>query len=411
MSQPDDLISARDAANLLGVKISTIYTYVTRGHLNAHRLPADRASWFSREEVEQLRLRTGRRAAGTSRDLTSSITLIADGSYWYRGHPALELAHAATFERVAELLWTGVLPDTAIWEVEPLDPVRTGAADAVRAARRPLDALRVAASALAVADELRFTLEASSLVVSARQILVHLVQMLPERSAVEDPSFAALVWSRLHAKPPAPTQLAALNGALVLLADHGIAPSTLAARTAASYRADPYGVVQAGLAIMAGGWHGGRALSAEQMLEDIEAGQPIARVIGERYRQGGIPALGQPRYPNGDPRFRVLLDLVEGAAVDATVVRAMKDMGDLIQLRALPPPSVEFGLAVMSRAFDLVRGASEAIFAVARAAGWLAHGMEEYGRGMAPAPEFRYTGISPVERHRHPSPPPAPRKQ
>jgi citrate synthase len=40
---------------------------------------------------------------------------------------------------------------------------------------------------------------------------------------------------------------------------------------------------------------------------------------------------------------------------------------------------VEFALAVLVSVAGMVAGAGEAIFAVARTAGWLAHAMEEYG--------------------------------
>ncbi len=394
-----DLVSAIDAANLLGVKTATVYTYVSRGHLTAHRRPGDRSSWFSRSEVEMLRQRTGRRGTSTGREpVVSAITLIADGEYWYRGRAPGELAHTHTFEQVAELLWTGRLGRRRTWDVAPLDANRLGATAAIASAPRPLDALRVAASALAVGDEVRFGIGSDALVMAARHLLIHLVQALPERSQPIDGSLAAAVWSRLSRRAPERGELATLNGALILMADHGVAPSTLAARTAASYRADLYGVVEAGLAIMAGGWHGGRAMSAEQMLEQIERGDGVARVVGERSRQGSIPALGQPRYPHGDPRYRLLLDLIESSGSESMLIPAMKELEDLTQARALPRPSVELALALMSRAFGFVRGSSEAVFAIGRSAGWLAHAMEEYERSVPQSPEFRYVGPSPLLR-------------
>ena len=60
---------------------------------------------------------------------------------------------------------------------------------------------------------------------------------------------------------------------------------------------------------------------------------------------------------------------------------------------ALPEPNVDFALATLTRSPAWCRGAGEAIFAVARTAGWLAHAMEEYAE---PAPLLRlrasYTG-------------------
>jgi citrate synthase len=46
--------------------------------------------------------------------------------------------------------------------------------------------------------------------------------------------------------------------------------------------------------------------------------------------------------------------------------------------QGLPPPNVDFGLAVLARALGLGSGAGEALFVVGRLAGWLAHAIEEY---------------------------------
>jgi len=40
----------------------------------------------------------------------------------------------------------------------------------------------------------------------------------------------------------------------------------------------------------------------------------------------------------------------------------------------------------------MIPGAGEAIFAVARTAGWIAHAMEEYARNAPPRPRTVYTG-------------------
>ena len=51
--------------------------------------------------------------------------------------------------------------------------------------------------------------------------------------------------------------------------------------------------------------------------------------------------------------------------------------------RALPEANVDFALAALASVAGLVPGAGEAIFAVARAAGWIAHALEEYDRRRA----------------------------
>ena len=43
-----------------------------------------------------------------------------------------------------------------------------------------------------------------------------------------------------------------------------------------------------------------------------------------------------------------------------------------------PYPNIDFALGVLAEANHFVPGAGEAVFAVARSAGWIAHALEEY---------------------------------
>ena len=61
-----------------------------------------------------------------------------------------------------------------------------------------------------------------------------------------------------------------VNTALVLLADHELATSTVAVRVAASTRADLYDAVLAGLGTMAGPLHGGASQLAYTLLVAAE---------------------------------------------------------------------------------------------------------------------------------------------
>jgi citrate synthase len=60
--------------------------------------------------------------------------------------------------------------------------------------------------------------------------------------------------------------------------------------------------------------------------------------------------------------------------------------------RALPEPNVDFALAALTSVAGMIPGAGEAIFAVARTAGWIAHALEEYARNAPIRPRSVYTG-------------------
>ena len=61
--------------------------------------------------------------------------------------------------------------------------------------------------------------------------------------------------------------------------------------------------------------------------------------------------------------------------------------------RGLPAPNIDFMLAALARLAGMRRGASEAIFGIARAAGWLAHALEEYRRRSDIRPRAIYVGV------------------
>lgn len=210
----------------------------------------------------------------------------------------------------------------------------------------------------------------------APRLVASVVDSLPALTSGEDPSIAARLLRRI-AERPDPAAVAAVDAALVLLADHGLAASTTAARLAAAYRADVCGTVGAGLAVLGGTWHGGASTRVEALLRRLLDGEPTARVLGD-LRSGGVavPGFGQPLYPDGDPRYPALRHLI-AAARSAAPVLDMLDHLELTALRAgLPPPNVDCGLAALTLAFDLAPRSGELVFAVARMAGWIAHGIE-----------------------------------
>ena len=92
---------------------------------------------------------------------------------------------------------------------------------------------------------------------------------------------------------------------MVLLADHELAASTLAARVAASMRADPYAVVATGLGAVGGALHGGASFGAEVMLRSAARPEEAARVVGDLLRRGErIPGFGHFVYRGSRPAGR-----------------------------------------------------------------------------------------------------------
>src|SRR5829696_710370 len=407
-------LTTAEAARRLGVKPATLYAYVSRGLLSRERASDGRTSTFDPAEIDRLarpgRPRRGRRPV-SELVLPSALTAIAHGLPWYRGLPVPELAATRSFEEVAAWLWTGRFPPAAA-------PAAWGAGEAaLEAGRRaqaalpevalPLERIRVIAAALAAGDELRLELHPAAVTAAGRALIAGLVDCLPRQgpSAPAGEAIAARLWAGLSSLDPEPELVGTLDAALVLLADHELAASTVAARVAASVRADPYAVASAGLAVVSGTLHGGASLGIEALLAEIDrpdraAGGGEGRlreravgVVGARLRRGErLRGFGHRLYPDGDPRAGVLLDRLRAAAAGSPRLAAVESLLEAAARRGLPEPNVDLALAALAHVTAMTHGAAEAIFAVARTAGWIAHALEEYDRNTPIRPRAVYTG-------------------
>jgi citrate synthase len=247
----------------------------------------------------------------------------------------------------------------------------------------PLDRLQIVVTALAVSDPLRFQQDPGAVAATGRTLIAGMVDALPRLCEPLDRSVAAMLWSRLCPRPPSePWELKVLDTALVLLADHELASSTFAARVAASARADPYAVVGCGLGVLGGPMHGGSSLALEHMLAEIGEPAAVPRVIGDRLRRGErVPGFGHSVYRAGDARGAHLWRMLHAAAPGHPTIIVAEAILTELRSRRLPEFNSDFPLAAMGGVFDMIPGAGEAVFAVARTAGWLAHALEEYASG------------------------------
>jgi citrate synthase len=400
-----DWIGASEAAQRLGIKPASLYSYVSRGVLTPRRAADGRASLFDAAEVAGLarRGRPRRAPGGAELVIESELTEISDDHLRFRGYDAITLATSRSFEDVAGLLWTGSFCDPAAagpWQATgEAIAAGTAAQAALPPDTYPLERLQVIVPAVAATDRLRLHLDRPAVMAAARGLIAAMVDCLPAvgQSAAADDSIASRLAGKLCVRPPAAGLLAALRAALVLLADHELAASTLAARVAASVRADPYAVVGTGLGAMSGALHGGAALGAEVLVLSAADPADAPRVVGELLRRGErIPGLGHFVYQAGDPRSVLLLDLIRKAAPDSGRLAVAEAVLAEARRRALPAPNIEFALAVLSTVAGMIPGAGEAIFAVARTAGWLAHALEEYVRATPIRPRGVYIGRRPA---------------
>jgi len=382
------LISAAEAAALLGVRKATLYTYASRGMLRSQADPGShRRRLYRRAEVLGLKVRADARsghgpvAAGAldwgEPVVDTAITAIGDGHFAYRGRDAVELAvGGATFESVAELLWgaeAGAWPAATVVE-SPGAP--------------PGEALLCALPRLAVADPARHATTPAGELRRGRCLLGAAVSVLG--GPPDGGSLAARLATGLGAEASAAPLL---DLALVLCADHELNASTFAARVAASTGAELYACVQAALATWSGPRHGGASDRVEDLLGAIAAPSDAAAEIGRRARLGvDLPGLGQRLYPDGDPRFPPLLAAARAFAPDSPRLATLEVATAVLADAGHPPANLDFGLNAVAAAAELRPGGAAAIFAVGRMAGWIAHVLEQRQDPRLLRPRARYVG-------------------
>jgi citrate synthase len=370
------LIRSAEAARLLGVTQATLYAYVSRGRVSRQTAADGRASLFSLDEIEEL-ARTSRRAplAPTPTidvQITSRVTTLSEEGVRYRGRMLAELVEGHHYEDVAELIWSSVEPpsEPAAWPtVWPAADV----ADLERCATvRRLGDISVPQRMAIATSILSAAHPHDSAGTAGRRLLLVTPTMLGSTRA--DGRYAERIVSIWMPRPP-PEVVRAVDVAMMCLADHELATSTLAVRIAASVRTSPYGALAAGLAVVEGALHGSAAPTAHRFID--ECASDGTRTVVRRYREEHrpIPGFGHKVYRSVDPRCELLL----------TAVRAIDPGGERMRLvdeviaevgRVLPhPPNVDVALGALTWVAGLDPDIQ--IFAIARVAGWAAHYAEE----------------------------------
>lgn len=207
----------------------------------------------------------------------------------------------------------------------------------------------------------------------------------------------------LRGRPAGETEARALDAYLVTASDHGMNASTFTARVVASTQADLFMAATAAYCALTGPLHGGAPGPVLDMLDAIGTRENIAAWVDAALaRKERLMGFGHRVYRVRDPRADVLREAV------ASLGRSGRDLGlaaavetharDALR-RAKPDrpldTNVEFYTAILLDALAVPREAFTPIFAVARAAGWTAHAIEQRRTGRLLRPDSVYVGEMP----------------
>ncbi|HQY93856.1 citrate/2-methylcitrate synthase, partial [Caldilinea sp.] len=153
----------------------------------------------------------------------------------------------------------------------------------------------------------------------------------------------------------------------------------------------PYAVVIAGLAALQGHRHGGHTERVGHLLR--EASTDITGAVAGYLRQGrSIPGFGHRLYPAGDPRARLLLEMVDARNADAALPALASELRRTVHALTGEQPTVDFALEVMARTLELPPRAALALFALGRTIGWIGHAIEQAATEQLIRPRARYVG-------------------
>ena len=373
-------LTAEQAAQRLGISVSTLYAYVSRGMIASEPGGGRRRRLYRESDIEALLARKQERSH-TDRLLAgalhwgeplceSTLTLIHDGRLFYRGRDACHLAREASWESVIELLWGSYNAERSTLEIEVPQT-------------SPFERFRLTLPWLSQKDERAFDLRPTGMRSTGARILDAMVKFAGGQG--DSPSLA----DRL-AQGWAPGQRQLLEAALILCTDHELNVSAFTARCVASAGATPYEIVIAGLAALSGHRHGGHCSKVESLLKEVAAGS-ARDVVLRRMKEGlEVGGFSHQLYPQGDPRAECLLQLCPELPEESRSLQ--EQCSELLGVQ----PNIDFALVSLCHSLGLPDGSALGLFALGRTVGWLAHALEQVSTGALIRPRAHYTGPLPT---------------
>ena len=343
----------------------------------------------------------------------------------YRGYAIEELAAHATYEECAFLLIHGELPDSgALDAYRRALRARRGLSAPLRrvlelmpAASPPMDVLRTACSfagaegaaaagnpAAGAADATAMRTQADTLLALLPGALLyqHAFAARGERLDVAGgaPSLAAWILDLLRGPGTATTgQVAALDAALVLYAEHEFNASTFAARVVASTLSDFHSAMTAGIAALRGPLHGGANEAAMALIERFADPDEAERALLAMLRRRElVMGFGHRVYRESDPRSPVVQQWAERLAATAGQHRqfAVAQRIEAVMRREKGLfPNLDFYSALLFRNCGIPTPLFTPLFVISRVAGWAAHYIEQRDNNRLIRPTATYTGPPP----------------
>ena len=351
------------------------------------------------------------------------------GVLFYRGYPIEQLAQHSSFEETCLLLIRGDLPTAeALREFDTQLKVNRHVKYHIRELMKtlpetghPMDMLQTAVASLAmfypgnealtdseICEDLDYINNMTMKIIARMATLVamweHLRRGYEPPAPREDLSYAANFLYMLHRKEVDPLLVRIMDVCLILHAEHTINASTFSAMVTGSTLASPYAVITAAIGTLSGPLHGAANERVLEMLDEIGTPDKAAAYVDDKLsRKEVIWGMGHREYKTKDPRAKILQNLLmelneaRGGEMNprmAVALEVERVVADRLAHKGVYP-NVDFYSGILYTEMGITPDQFTAIFAIARAAGWLAHWREQLEQNRIYRPTQIYDGAGP----------------
>ncbi len=346
----------------------------------------------------------------------TAVCTVGDGhDLFYRGYPIGELVRECSFEEVAHLLLRGELPTSSELEdykahlgaQRSLPQQVKDALALVPAAAHPMDACKVAAAHLGIAEPEAEPTPEEALASAERMLammptaLCHWYRTANGLEPPKDPppGIAAGFLEMLRGSPPSEVHARSLDVALILYAEHEFNASTFAARVVTATRADFHSAAVAAIGALKGPLHGGANEAAMTLIERFDDPEKVPEEVRRMLEAKElIMGFGHAVYKKGDPRSPIIRDVSRSLSQghDEEVLFAVSEAIDrtVSEEKGLFT-NLDFYAATAFRFLGAPTPLFTPLFVCSRLSGWGAHVIEQRTDRTLIRPGADYVGPEP----------------
>tara|TARA_Y100000588_G_scaffold101236_1_gene110010 strand:- start:5697 stop:6833 length:1137 start_codon:yes stop_codon:yes gene_type:complete len=350
---------------------------------------------------------------GQSAGSTSIATVGKEGvGLTYRGYSIEDLAEHARFEEVAYLLTYGELPPSAQFEdyttrlqnSRGLPQALRDVLERIPKDAHPMDVLRTGCAMLG-------TLEPEGDFNQQHRVADRLLAVFPSiicywyrfshdgvriDTETDDASIAGHFLHLLHGKKPADLHEQAMNGSLILYAEHEYNASTFTCRICASTLSDFYSAVTGGIGTLRGPLHGGANEAAMALIEQSQTPEEAREAVLEMLaKKVLIMGFGHAVYRESDPRNAIIKDWsrkLSEATGDTTLYDVSAEIEAVMKEEKNLFANLDFFSASAYHVMGIPTSLFTPIFVISRITGWAAHIMEQRANNVLIRPNADYEG-------------------